>query len=146
MIQRIQTIFLFLAAVAGFGHLALPFASTPDPVGSSAIFADANYTVNDNPGLLVLFALAGALALGAVFLYKNRPLQLRITQFSIVAEVVGVVLAVVLFWQDGLIGSNTAVADGMGAYLPPVFLLFALLAMRGIRKDEKIVRSMDRLR
>ena len=146
MIQRIQSIFLFLAAGAGFGMLALPFATTSDAVASSILFADASYSVNDNLALLVLFALAGALSLAAIFLYKNRPLQLKLAQLGIVADVIGLALAVILFWQDGLINSDVEVKDGVGAYLPFGFLLFGILALRAINKDENLVKSMDRLR
>ena len=146
MIQRIQSIYLFLAAAAGFGMLALPFATTASSVTTSSLFADASYNVNDNIGLLVLFAVAGAMALAAIFLFNKRSVQMKIAQFSIVANVVGLVLAIILFWQDGLISSDVAVNDGVGAYLPFAFLLFGILALRAIGKDDKLVKSMDRLR
>ena len=146
MIQRIQSIFLFLAAAAGFGLLSLPFATTAEAVATSALFADASYSVNDNIGLLVLFAVAGALALASIFLFNNRTLQQKIAQLSIVANVIGLVLTVILFWQDGLMNSDVAINDGVGAYLPFVFLFFGVLALRAIRKDESLVKSMDRLR
>ncbi|HFA47916.1 MAG TPA: DUF4293 family protein [Bacteroidetes bacterium] len=146
MVQRIQSIFLFLAAAAGFGLLKLPFATTTETVAASPLFADASYNVNDNIGLLVLFALAGALALGSIFLYKNRPLQMKICRFAIIADIIGLVLAVVLFWQDGTNINAEAINDGAGAYLPFGFLLFGILALRFIRKDDNLVKSMDRLR
>lgn len=146
MIQRIQTIYLILAAVCGFGSLALPFATTVQAVQSSELFADASFTVRDNPGLLVLFAVAGVLAVVGIFLFKNRPVQMKITRIALVADIVGLVLVVILFWNDlGNVGSS-AVNDGAGAYLPIAFILFASLALRGIRKDENLVRSADRLR
>jgi len=46
--------------------------------------------------------------------------------------------------QDSL--GNVTPDDGMGLYLPFVFLLFGFLAQRFIQKDEKLVQSMDRLR
>ncbi len=146
MIQRIQSIFLLLSSGAGFGMLALPLATTDEAVAASALFSDANYAVNDNMGLLSLFAVAGALALASIFLYNNRPLQMKICRFAIIADVIGLVLAIILFWQDGENFSTVAVNDGGGAYLPFGFLLFAILALRFIRKDESLVKSMDRLR
>ena len=146
MIQRIQTIFLLLAAAAGFSVLAFPFAETTNAVANSMLFADSQYAVNDNIGLLILFALAGALATASIFLFKNRSLQMKLGQFAIVADVIGLVLAVVLFWQDGILNTTTAIDDGISAYMPFAFILFGVLALRGIRKDEKLVSSMDRLR
>lgn len=146
MIQRIQTIFLVLAAASGFGALALPFASTVASVQNSQLFADMKYTTGDNIGLLVLFAIAGALAVADIFLFRNRELQMKVGRMALVANILGVVLAVVLFWQDlaGL-GSNE-VNDGLGVYMPVAFIVFVVLALRGIRKDEALVRSADRLR
>ncbi len=146
MIQRIQSIFLLLSSTAGFGLLALPFATTNEVVASSVLFSDSNYSVNDNMGLLVLFALAGGLALVSIFLYNNRSLQMKICRLAIIADVIGLVLAIILLWQDGESISDVVIDDGGGAYLPFGFLLFAILALRFIRKDENLVKSMDRLR
>ncbi len=146
MIQRIQTIFLFLAAACGFGILVAPFATTPQAVQTSALFADANFSIGDNIGLLVLFAVAGALSLASIFLFKNRQTQLKLTRFALVANVVGLVLAIILFWQDSANVASVPVDDGLSAYLPVGFVVFGILALRFIRKDENLVKSMDRLR
>lgn len=147
MIQRIQSIFLFLAAAMGFGVLALPFAKTAETFSSSTLFADAQFDVGDNIGLLVLFAVAGALALASIFLFRNRKLQMTISRIAIIANVIGIVLACILFIQDKIVTVEEAsIQDGVGAYLPFGFLVFGILALRAIGKDEKLVKSMDRLR
>jgi Domain of unknown function (DUF4293) len=146
MIQRIQTIYLFLAATAGFGVLALPFASTTDSVQSSALFSDNLFSTNDNIGLLVLFALAGALAIGSIFLFNNRKLQLKISWGALFVNLLGLGLAGFLFWQDQANVGASEVSGGIGALLPIVFILFTFLAIKGIKKDESIVKSADRLR
>ncbi len=145
MIQRIQSIFLFLAAAAAFALLKLPFATTPTQI-EATFFADAAYNLNDHIALLIFFILAGLLALGSIFLYNNRQLQLKLTRFAIIANVVGLLLAVLLFVRaSGGIG-EVQIDDGLGVYLPVAFVIFALLALRYIQKDEKLVKSMDRLR
>ncbi len=146
MIQRIQTIFLLLAAASGFGVLALPFASTVDGVQVSALFSDKAYTIGDNIGLLVLFALAGALSFAAIFLFNNRPVQAKIGRGALIADIVGILLAIVLFWQDAANIGSAAVKGGFGAVLPIAFVVFSSLAIRAIKKDENLVRSADRLR
>ncbi|MCF8245290.1 MAG: DUF4293 domain-containing protein [Saprospiraceae bacterium] len=146
MIQRIQSIFLLLAAASGFGVLALPFASTNEGVQSSTLFSDKVYSINDNIGLLVLFAVAGALSIAAIFLFNNRQLQMKIGRIALVSNILGIILATILFWQD-LAGIGTsAVEDGLGGYLPFLFIIFSALALRAIKKDETLVRSADRLR
>lgn len=146
MIQRIQTIYLILAAGCGFGALAFPFATTEQSIQNSELFADTGFSVQDNIGLLALFAVAGALSVAAILMFKNRPVQLKLTRFALIADIIGLTLTVILFWRDlGNIGDAT-VSDGTGAYLPFGFILFGILALRAIRKDEDLVRSADRLR
>ncbi|MEO1518496.1 MAG: DUF4293 domain-containing protein [Bacteroidota bacterium] len=147
MIQRIQSVFLLLAAVSAFCLFAFPFASTSQVVGNSANFSDGMFNLNDNIGLLILFAAAGLLALVSIFLFKDRKRQLLVGRFAIIANVIGLILALALYYNDSdTIGENVAINDELGLYMPLAFLLFALLAQRFISKDEKLVRSMDRLR
>ena len=142
MIQRIQSIFLLLAAGASFGALATPFANAKGAV-QNAIFADQVYNVQDNPALLIVFALAGVLAVASIFLFKNRATQSRIAIVALVANLGGLAFAVIFLLQQV---SFASVALSVGIFLPLVAGLFIWLAQRNIRKDEKLVRSMDRLR
>lgn len=146
MIQRIQSIYLFFAAVAGFGVLALPLANTAQMVATSSLFSDSAFTVSDNIGILVLFALAGTLAIATIFLFKNRLLQLKIGKLALGADILGVLLAAVLFWQDSTNVNTVPISGGVGAFLPLLFLVLTALALRAIKKDESLVRSADRLR
>ena len=146
MIQRIQTIFLALAATCAFGLFGLPFATTSGEVGASALFADSTYDINDNVALLALFGIAGALTAIGIFLFKNRKSQLLVGRLAIIANVIGIILMAVFFLQDRDNLGTTDPDDGLGIYLPVLFLVFAGLALRYISKDEKLVRSMDRLR
>lgn len=146
MIQRVQTIFLFLAAAAAFGLFALPFATTSTAVQASGLFADSSFNLNDHIALLILFCLAGGLALVSIFLFNNRKIQMTLGRLAIVANIIGFVLAIILFMQDrDNLGAATP-DDAMGSLLPLAFLIFGVLALRYINKDEKTVRSMDRLR
>ncbi|MEM8907665.1 MAG: DUF4293 domain-containing protein [Bacteroidota bacterium] len=146
MIQRIQTLFLLLAAAAAFALFAFPFASTAQAVESSAMFADGLYDISDSLGLQILFCLAGILAFVSMLLFKNRKTQLLVSRMAIVANVIGLVLAIMLFVRDRDTLGPANPDDGLGLYLPILFLVFVLLAIRFINKDEKLVRSMDRLR
>jgi peptidoglycan/LPS O-acetylase OafA/YrhL len=149
MLQRIQSVFLFLASGASFGLFGLPFASTDQPIAQSDLFADSAYTVTDNIALMILFIVAGALSLGAIFLFKNRPLQINLSRVAFVASIVGLVLGIILFINDEitkLANQMPDPQDGIGVLLPIVAAVMLLLAMRAIGKDEKLVRSSDRLR
>jgi len=146
MIQRIQSIFLLLASGSAFSLFAFPFASAGD-MGATSVFADGLYNIMDNIALIILFCLAGLLTFIAIFLFRDRKKQLLIGRVAITANIIGLVLAVVLFINDTQnMAANVTPDDGFGAYLPFLFLVFAFLANHFIGKDEKLVRSMDRLR
>ena len=66
---------------------------------------------------------------------------------ALVANIIGLVLAVLLFMQDSAyVTSEAGVDDGVGLYLPILFTVFAFLAQHYINKDEKLVQSSNRLR
>lgn len=146
MLQRIQSIFLFLAGGASLGLFGLPFATIPSGIPQSAIFADAAYNVQDQIALMVLFGLGGALALLAIFIFKNRNLQMRLAIFAFIANLIGVIFGVLYFMQNSTEANAQQINDGFGMYLPIAAMVFSLLAYRFISKDEKLVKSMDRLR
>lgn len=142
MIQRIQTLFLFLAGAATLGVFGLPFARTAEP--TVGIFQDAQFNPYDHVGLMVTFGLAGLLALISILLFNNRKLQLRLTLGSLLVLLGGIIFGGVLFAQSSEAGSSAT--PGSGLFIMPAAIILLLLAYRFISKDEKLVRSMDRLR
>ena len=147
MIQRIQTIFLLVGSIFMLSVLFFPFASIKSGVQGAGILMDGVYTAQEKPLLLGLYALSGILALIGVFLFKNRPLQMKMAIFSADAGFLGTVLAIFYLWQDGQVREMMgALRPGAGAILPVFGFVALLLAFWYIRKDEKLVRSMDRLR
>lgn len=144
MIQRIQSILLLLAGGASFGQFGLPYA-TGAASTSVAALSDGQLNLFDNVGLLALAVLGGAVSLIAIFMYKNRPLQARLTGVTAVVSILSLVLIGVVckqVWD----ASSGAMQIGAGVGLPLVAMILQWLAGRSIRKDEKLVRSMDRLR
>jgi len=144
MIQRIQTIFYLLAA-GSFGSLFhFPFASTA--TASTDVFSDKLYNVFDNPVLMVMAGLGALLGLVALLLFKNRSLQLKLGNVLIILSVFIPIVAVLLFMNQKDQINTDLIDDQAGIYIPVVSLIFAFLANRFVKKDEKTVRSMDRLR
>ncbi len=146
MIQRIQSIFLFLAGGASFSLLGAPFATTPEAVDASGIFSDSVFNLEDSLALLIFFLIAGALSVVAIFLFRNRKTQMMVTRFAFVVNLIGLILGIVLFMQDSGQWEGTNVNDGLGLYLPIAACVLLILALRSIQKDDKLVRSSDRLR
>ncbi|MEZ5039147.1 MAG: DUF4293 domain-containing protein [Saprospiraceae bacterium] len=143
MIQRIQSIFLLLAAAAIFGLFGLPFASTNEPVAASPLFADQKYNILDHTALLGLFVLAGLLCFLAIFLFKQRKWQMRLSIGAILGTLAGLAVTGVFFSQDSAAASASI---GIGIGLPVIAIIFVMLAYQYIKKDEALVKSMDRLR
>jgi len=146
MIQRVQSIFFFLAALCFGGEFFASFAKTSKTV--TGIFADQLYNLYDHPALLVICGLGAALSLLTIFLYKNRPLQKKLGYLIITLAIILPIVAILLFMNqsEGIDAAKAEVADSLGLYLPAGMILFAALAVRGVSKDDKLVESMDRLR
>lgn len=145
MIQRIQSLFLLLCSASFFGLFGLPFATSS--VSMPDIFSDMVYNISDNAILLGLCVLGGLVSLGAIFLYNNRELQIKISYVATVLAILLPLTAFLLIYNEGTGGANAdKIDDAPGLYLPLVGIIFSVLAARFIRKDENTVRSMDRLR
>lgn len=144
MIQRIQTIFLLLASAASFSLFKLPFASA-GKTEMASFLSDGIFNMMDHPGFIGLFSVGGFLLLVAIFLFNNRKQQMRLTMFATILVLLGLILIPVLLFQAGRpVIDMLQVKAGM--FLPAIAVFFGLLARRAIKKDEKLVKSMDRLR
>lgn len=145
MIQRIQSIFLLLASVGFFLFFVFPFASSSKPMEN--FFSDKIFNIQDHVALMIIAIIGGVLALVNVFLFKNRPLQIRIGYMIISLGIILPILAAILMLNEGEpVNIGTDVNDQAGLYLPLLIILFGGLAIRFIKKDNKLVKSMDRLR
>jgi len=147
MIQRIQTIFLLLAAACAFCLFAFPFGTTASPVSASSIYNDGIYNIQDSPALLALFCIAGGLAFVSIFLFNNRKTQMTLARIAIVANLIGLVMVIVFYYNNAAVLQEVNDEENIiGFSLPIAFLIFGILALRFIKKDENLVSSMDRLR
>ncbi|MFZ4543862.1 MAG: DUF4293 domain-containing protein [Saprospiraceae bacterium] len=147
MIQRIQSIYLFLASIASFAVFKLPFASSVQSETSSSLFNDGIYSVFDNMALLAIFALIGLLAITTLFFYKNRKLQSNLSLLGSLLSLIAFSLMAIFFAGDSWALSNwQTLQDQFGLGMPVFAAVFYLLARYNIQKDNKKVQSMDRLR
>ena len=97
--------------------------------------------------LLAIVSLVILFSLGTIFMYKNRHGQLKIISFLMLLIAV-LIAAVFLYYTDILEEASSAVPDfiQIGAFAPLLSLVFLFLAYKGVTKDEKLIRSADRLR
>ena len=145
MIQRLQSIFLLFASLCLGGTFLFPYADSSVAVPGT-LFADSFFTNGDNLGLSILAGISGIAAFGAIFLYQNRPLQKNVCRISLIITIITIVFGVVYFMQEAPLLTDVEVDGEPGSALPLAALVFVFLAIRYIDKDEKLVRSADRLR
>ncbi|MDR0437681.1 MAG: DUF4293 domain-containing protein [Bacteroidales bacterium] len=157
MIQRKQTIFLILAILSFALLFRFPFASFElGTVGTCYIgilgltnldgFTGYNYMFIIMQILTTLFmSLTGV----AIFMYKNRQLQIRLCALSLL---INALLIGTMFFTASMVTKaiSLEVAPAISylwmTYIPMVTLLSVRFAIRAIRKDEAMVKSLNRLR
>jgi hypothetical protein len=158
MIQRIQSLFLLVAIAAMVLLAFFPMASFYSDTGIYVLGIsglDSLTPGNEVPfvtwffyPLPVVAALIIILDVVALLAYKKRLRQIRILQGTILLTILFVVG--IMFYYVPAIEENTGTVvdyrDSTGIYLPLISLVFSLLAQHYIKKDEKLVRSVDRLR
>ena len=155
MIQRIQTVFLFLAAIfagvlffspiAAFEHGAEVMKLTVLGVNNqvNAQYFNAIYTLP----LLVLTILVVAIPMVTIFMYKKRELQIKLSSLNVFLNAI-ICGLIFLYYTSNI--EKTIAAEGVaylfGTYIPLINMVLSILAMRWIKKDIELLKSVDRLR
>lgn len=162
MIQRIQSLYLALAAI--LSTVSLFSVVGKFVVGGAEAAHFTNFTISADPAQFTTINGSGPWALGAlliivvllnvatIFMFNHRMHQLRLTIFSTIL-LVGYILVYAFFaWLFQ--GKLQSAAPDAGihfqlcasAVYPIVCLILNIMAIHGIRKDERLVRSLDRIR
>lgn len=143
MIQRVQSLYMLLAAlVTGVLSVVFPLYIYGDTmVTLKETFSSGNvYTIIAG----VLFVLSTILSLMTIFLFKNRKLQINLNRINIVINFF--LLGVIVYLLLTLSGETQVSEKGIGSFLPLVAVVLLSLANKAILKDERLVKSVDRLR
>jgi uncharacterized membrane protein len=139
MLQRMQSVWLLLAAICAFLTIKFSFFSgNLETPGQPASFQ--YLTATFNIWILIVTIALVCIAVIDIFLYKNRKFQSRLALLGILLSI----LNIFLYYkqtQRFTIGNYD-----LTAILAIVIPVFFYLAMRGIYKDQKLVKSLDRLR
>ena len=143
MIQRIQTIYLILAAAVAGG---LIFVFNIWIVSNNTLFALDFFEVDDvkQKAIPVLFIVSSLLSLLTVFQFKNRKLQFVLGRIVILINLL--LLGLLIYLMLTLPGEASVSEKGIGMFLPIVVILLTVFANKAIKKDEDLVKSVDRLR
>lgn len=155
MIQRIQSLYLLLVTVLSIVALFFPFAELINVAQNLSYILSFKgvFQLQPNTELLqsnayILSALSFVIpliALAAIFLYKKRKLQIQIIWINVFL-MIGFYAALMAYL---LVAASRLQATWTLAFATAfhlVNIILSLLAIRGIKKDEELVRSLNRLR
>lgn len=144
MIQRIQT--LYILSVFVITGVLTNFISFFTLNQGEGLFLTNTFT--NNSVLLksvgVFFVVAALLSLIAVFSYKKRQNQFVVNRINILINFY--LLSVLIYLSLTLPGETQISEKGIGIYFPIVNIILLVMANKAIKKDEDLVKSVDRLR
>ncbi|KAB1069424.1 DUF4293 domain-containing protein [Tamlana haliotis] len=136
MIQRIQTIYLLLAAIVS-GGLIFMFELYTTPEGVKVFINDTTYEY-------IAFLTSALFSIVSILRYKNRKSQFMLGRLNIILNFF--LLGFFVYLSLNLSGETAVSEKGIGMLLPIVSIVFLALANKAIKKDEDLVKSVDRLR
>lgn len=151
MLQRIQTIYLFLSSILLVLMLFMPimdFNSGEYAFNTLKITqlpeTDANYSLTAIP-IFILISISTVITIFSIFLFKKRPLQMRFTVFSIIL-LVSFYLMIAYYRFIAIDFEIVSTSYSIGLIIPLIASILNFMANRRIKKDEDLVKSADRIR
>ena len=136
MIQRIQTVYLLLVALLN-GLLPIWVPLWKDAEG-------ADVMANQVTWIVITFYVVALLALIAIFMYRNRKNQFVLNRLNLILNLF--LLGFFVYRSLSLSGETEVSEKGIGMLIPIFSIVFLVLANKAIKKDEDLVKSVDRLR
>jgi hypothetical protein len=137
MIQRIQTIYLLLTFVTTG---ILPFF-----IPLWILSNNKDFYFMQSQTYVILVGLSTTLSLFSIISYKKRQNQFVIGRLNIILNLI--LLGLFVYHSLNLSGETLVVSEkGIGMFLPIVAIVLLALANKAIKKDEDLVKSVDRLR
>ena len=156
MIQRIQTLYLFIAIIVIVLMFFFPIAGYYGDLhtfifsvlGIKNMVPDAQEIFNKYFTFPIVFFIISIviITITTVFIYKNRPKQLKLIKLSILLNIMMIIGIFIVYSRmiQSVIEVNEVFKTA--AFFPLISLIFFVLAYRAVKRDEKLVRSADRLR
>ncbi|SHJ22114.1 DUF4293 domain-containing protein [Pseudozobellia thermophila] len=136
MIQRIQTVYLLIVVLIS-GLLPFWVNLWSDAKGNE-IYATNEILVS------IVFYASAVLAMIAILLFKNRKNQFILNRLNLLLNLF--LLGFFVYRSLNLSGGTSVSEKGIGMLIPVISIVFLVLANRAIKKDEDLVKSVDRLR
>ncbi|MFL0352125.1 DUF4293 domain-containing protein [Xanthomarina sp. GH4-25] len=136
MLQRIQTIYLLIAAGVSGGFIFV-FELWTSPENVKVYADDVNY-------IFAIFLVSAFFSILAISRFKHRKSQFMLGRLNILLNFF--LLGLFVYQSLNLSGETVVSEKGIGIFLPIISIVFLALANKAIKKDEDLVKSVDRLR
>lgn len=150
MLQRVQSIFLFLIIVLSVLLSIVPFQKVSTYETSFLVSLKPDTVPGMTKSFILLPViinhLIAVLALIALFMFKNRKLQMKLC--LLIALVSAILTAFLYMFNYVEVKDSNDNVSGfyIGSYFPIAMIVFSIMARMYIKKDEELVRSADRIR
>ncbi len=153
MIQRIQTLYLLVALLIIESLFFVPLGEIVVETqnyklmfnGFFQIIENSTELVQQTYALMILIPLIGLLNFIAIFLFKKRTLQLRITMYNTILMFSLSGMAVYILYR-AFSSYDAVILPNISIVFPVIAGILNFLAFRQIRKDDALVKSMNRIR
>jgi len=144
MIQRIQSVYLLIATLLSGGLIFL--VDLWKTVEGTQFFAMDAFTSGNKVlmGMSSLFFVSAFITFIAIFQFKKRQLQFVLGRLSILINFI--LLGILVYFTQNLSGEMNVSEKGIGLLIPVFTIVLVVLANKAIKKDEELVKSVDRLR
>jgi Ca2+/Na+ antiporter len=140
MIQRQQTLWLLLATVAAVFTFMFDFAIGHELLKNTSMTPDKEIIAGSNFFTLLLTIASIGVSFVTIFMFKDRKLQMRLCLLGLV---ISIIIIVIYFLEMKKLVSAKLL---LSALLPVAVIAGYFMAFKNIRKDEKLVKSLDKLR
>lgn len=136
MLQRIQSVYLAIVFIAA---AVLPYVFPLWKLDGK------DFMFNRDILYVILFGLSTALTIISIISFKKRQHQFVLNRLNMILNLI--LLGLFVYRSLNLSGETPAVSEkGIGMFLPIISIVFLVLANKAIKKDEDLVKSVDRLR
>ena len=144
MIQRIQTLYLLCAAIFSGGLIFVfnlwtekssKVISAPDLINESSLLLKT---------IFFSYLISALISIISIFLYQNRQLQFVMGRINMLINFY--LLGVLIYVSLTVSGEASVSEKGIGMFMPIIVIVLLAMANKAIKKDEDLVKSVDRLR
>lgn len=151
MIQRIQSLYLLLGAIVqvlfatGTYYAYRANEITYQFTGSGIINFEGEQVDGDSKNLLLGLGVA-LFALVTIFLFKNRKQQMKLAKIAGLASLAEIAFLIISYFQVTGVAEEGSVSIKFAAFIVPISTILFFIAHKAIKKDDDLVKSVDRIR